>query len=77
MAKRKPERLPPAKLAALRFGGVRKLGRLLGSEFIVSKWISRGGDIPNENGRHRQLLELAGSSGVKLTAEEIITGGMP
>lgn len=67
--------LRPAELAAKRFGGVRKLGRLLGYEFLVAKWISRGGHIPSTNDNHRRLLSLAKEQGVKLSAEEIVLGG--
>lgn len=73
--KRKQKPLTPAALAAARFGGVRKLGRLLGAELRVGQWISRGGDIPSQNGQHRALLALAEKHGVKLTADEIINGG--
>jgi hypothetical protein len=73
----------PAKLVAARFGGIRPLGRLLDIDpSAISKWISRGGSIPNSRrGRkedmHRSLLALAEKQKVKLTAEELIYGGVP
>ena len=74
MANRK--KVTPAELAAQRFGGVRKLGRLLGSETIVCQWIHRGGEIPNQKGTHKRLLALADKHRVTLTADEIIRGGV-
>lgn len=80
MAKKK---LSPAQLVAARFGGVRKAGRLLGSEYIVSLWIQRGGQIPNAvnpgttRNNHQKLLDLAKRERVKLTMDEILNGGLP
>jgi hypothetical protein len=73
----------PAELIVARFGGVRPLGRLLNIDpSAISKWISRGGRIPNNRGgrkeeMHRALLTLAEKRKVKLTAEELIYGGVP
>lgn len=70
------KKLTPARLAAHRFGGGRKLSRLLGgSPYRVGQWIARGGDIPNGDGTHRKLLALAKKEGIALSAEEIINGG--
>lgn len=80
VTKRSPQ-LTPAALVVARFGGVRKLGRMLDIDpSSISKWIARGGKIPNssrEDGRdtHQGLLELAKKEGVRLTAEELIQGG--
>lgn len=71
----KDEILSPAALAARRFGGVRKLGRLLGDETRVGQWISRGGKIPNGDDGQKRVLELAKKHRVQLTAEEVIYGG--
>lgn len=81
MAK-KSARVTPAQLVAIRFGGVRKAGRLLGSEFIVSKWIERGGRIPNSGNssavrNYDRLLQIAKEHDVKLTMDEILNGGVP
>lgn len=72
----RPKKLSPAELARKRFGGSRKLSRLLeGSESRVSKWIARGGVIPSENGMHKKLLELARQQGVRFTEKELVHGG--
>lgn len=78
---KKSTQLTPAELVVARFGGVRKLGRMLHIDpSSISKWIARGGKIPNSsrpdgNDTHQGLLELAKKEGVKLTAEELIQGG--
>jgi hypothetical protein len=76
----KGKKLTPAQLAAQRFGGIRPLGRLLGIDpSAISKWIARGGDIPNRasgnTNTHKRLLELAKEHGVKLTVQELTFGG--
>ncbi len=75
------KKLTPAALVAARFGGVRKAGRLLGSEYIVSLWIQRGGQIPNAVSRgtkrnnHQKILELAKREKVPLTMDDVLNGG--
>lgn len=74
-------KLTPAELVVARFGGVRELGRLLEQDpSSISKWIERGGRIPDttrchEEGTHRRLLLLAKMMRVELTSEELIFGG--
>lgn len=71
------KKLTPARLAANRFGGGRKLSRMLeGSPYRVGQWIARGGDIPNGDGTHKRLLALAKQHNVRLTPDEIINGGV-
>ncbi len=77
--------LTPAELVVARFGGVRPLGRLLDKDpSAISKWIVRGGKIPNSsrNGvgerssdTHKRLLDLAKKNRIKLTIEELTFGG--
>lgn len=77
------KKLTPADLVIKRFGGVRPLARLLEKNpSTISLWRSRHmGRIPNRSGRgdprgtHLQLLELAKSQQVALTADELINGG--
>lgn len=71
--------LTPAELVVKRFGGIRPLGRLLGRDpSSISKWIARGGGIPNRaSGKdtHKQLLDLAKEKKIQLTAHELTFGG--
>lgn len=75
------QKLTPAELVVVRFGGVRRLGRLLKQDpSSISKWIERGGRIPDTNrchkdGTHRKLLELAKTMGITLTSDELTYGG--
>jgi hypothetical protein len=74
-----PAKLSPARLVATRFGGIRPLARLLDQDpSSISKWIARGGKIPNSSRHgdtHKRLLALAKKERVKLTAEELTFGG--
>lgn len=75
-----PQKLSPARLVAARFGGIRPLGRELGIDpSSISKWIKRGGKIPNrstqEGDTHQRLLVLAKKKKIKLTLEELTFGG--
>lgn len=74
-------KLSPARLVANRFGGIRPLAKLLDQDpSSISKWISRGGKIPNSSRHgdtHKRLLALAKQKKVKLTVEELTFGGEP
>lgn len=66
-------KLTPPELVAARFGGYRKLSRLMGrSESIVSQWRRRG-RIPGS--AQIGLIELAKRHRVKLTLHELVYGG--
>lgn len=72
-------KLTPASLVVKRFGGIRPLARLLEQDpSTISKWIKRGGKIPNSSihgDTHKRLLALAKKERVPLTTEELTFGG--
>jgi hypothetical protein len=75
------KKLTPLALCVSRFrdAGVsgRQLGVLLGkSQSYICQLTIRGGHVPNTNGMHSKWLELARAKKVKLSADELIYGGM-
>jgi hypothetical protein len=71
--------MTPAELVIHRFKGVRPLARLLKLDHSsVARWPKPkprglGGFIPSR--LHKDLLQLAATEGVELTANELIYGG--
>lgn len=64
--------IPPGALVVQVFGGVRKLARLLGCDpSTISRWQTTG-RVPS--GMQRQVLQLAWSEGLDLTAHDIVWG---
>lgn len=62
----------PGPLVVQTFGGVRKLARQLGCDpSTISRWSSTG-RVPS--GMQRQVLQLAWSEGLDLTAHDIVWG---
>jgi adenosylmethionine-8-amino-7-oxononanoate aminotransferase len=73
--------LSPAELLVARFGGVRPLARVIDKHpSIVMRWktpVERGGGggiVPVK--LMPRILEIAQEKGVKLTADELIRGGV-
>jgi hypothetical protein len=76
------DKVEPAASIIVKFGGVRALARLLKLDpSTITKWqtaslrrdrVSSGSDGLIPARYHWSLLKLAGSMGVKLTAEELI-----
>jgi hypothetical protein len=65
----------PAKLVIERFGGIRRLARSVGlSPSTVCRWQMGAGEIPRK--RWAQVLEAAGSSGIELSLNEVVFGGI-
>lgn len=72
--------MTPAELVINRFGGVRKLARLLGKDpSTIHRWKQpkeRGGlDGRVPSSQQVKLLDLARAQGVALTAGELVVGG--
>lgn len=72
--------LTPAELVVRRFGGTRRLARLMGRHAsTISRWTlpkdrgGTGGLIPS--GEQRALLALAAQHDIELSASELILGG--
>ena len=74
MQGKKSSKLKPAQLVAERFGSAANLSKLLESHpSRVSVWICRGGTIPNQDGMHERLLELAKEKKVRLLLKQCPT----
>lgn len=65
----------PAQLVIERFGGIRRLARSVGlAPSTVCRWQMGAGQIPRK--RWEQVLKAADSSGIELSLNEVVFGGI-